>query len=67
MPCPIRFRCPGCRARLKAPVRLLGRPCSCPGCYRDLSVRPEPPEDAGPRLVIDSGLPSVWHSRRWPA
>jgi hypothetical protein len=34
----IRFRCPECRARIKASVQLGGRSCPCPRCGRTLTV-----------------------------
>ena len=55
MPCPIRFHCPGCRARIKAPAQLLGQQRSCPGWSCRLVVRPQPPEDSGPLLLHDDG------------
>jgi hypothetical protein len=55
MPSPIHLRCPSCRARIKAPVQLLGHERSCPGCGRDFLVLREPPEDASPVLVADEG------------
>ena len=36
---PIRFRCPGCDASIKAPRQLLGRSRDCPGCGRNFVVR----------------------------
>jgi len=48
---PITFRCPSCRARIKASVALRGQLRSCPGCGWRLVVRPRPVEDAGPALV----------------
>ncbi|HKI38221.1 MAG TPA: hypothetical protein VKA46_40580 [Gemmataceae bacterium] len=49
----IRFRCPGCRARIKAPAQLIGQTRSCPGCGRRLLVQMSPPEDLGPVLLSD--------------
>lgn len=46
-------RCHGCGARIKAPARLLGQTRQCPGCKAPLVVRPEAPEDEGPKLVMD--------------
>ena len=46
-------RCRGCGARIKAPVRMLGQTRQCPGCRAPLVVRPEAPEDEGPKLVMD--------------
>jgi DNA-binding response OmpR family regulator len=42
---PIRFRCPGCGARIKAPAQLLGQTRPCPHCRRPLVVRQEPPDE----------------------
>ena len=33
------FRCPGCDARIKAPVELLGQRRSCPGCKTPMHVK----------------------------
>jgi hypothetical protein len=50
----ISIRCLGCRARIKAPVQLLGQSRPCPGCGQHLRVqRPQPCEDAGPLLTYD--------------
>jgi hypothetical protein len=49
----ILLRCPGCNARIKAPVQLLGQQRSCPGCQTPFLVRFHPPEDAGPVLTDD--------------
>jgi hypothetical protein len=48
----IRFGCPACQARIKAPPKLLEQHRACPNCGRDVIVRPEAPEDAGPTLVL---------------
>jgi hypothetical protein len=50
----IRFRCPGCRARIKSPVRLAGRSRACPGCGQSFTV-PRIPADALPILVLMEG------------
>jgi hypothetical protein len=51
MSTPIRFRCHGCNARIKAPLGLIGLQRSCPGCGSAFVVRPEPPADCGPVLL----------------
>jgi hypothetical protein len=48
----IRFRCSKCRARIKAPVQLIGRQRNCPACNHSLTVPCVLPEDAGPHLVL---------------
>jgi hypothetical protein len=48
----IRFHCPGCQARIKAPLQLVGQERSCPGCGDLLLVPPVTPEDSGPVLVL---------------
>ena len=47
----IRLRCPGCGARIKAPIQLLGQERSCPGCGFAIPIRRPPPQDAGPMLL----------------
>ncbi len=47
------LRCPGCNARIKAPVELLGQRRCCPGCKTSFVIRPRPPQDSSPVLVID--------------
>ena len=50
------LRCPGCNARIKAPLNLLGRWRVCPGCNTRFIVRNEAkskPVDAQPVLVAD--------------
>jgi hypothetical protein len=61
----VRFRCHGCRARIKAPAQLVGKERACPACGRRLLVRPEFPEDSGPLLLHDHVPRLVW--RRAPA
>jgi hypothetical protein len=48
------LRCPGCNARIKAPVQLLGQRRQCPGCKTPFVVGPRVPQDAGPVLVPES-------------
>jgi hypothetical protein len=50
--CSLHFRCPGCGARIKAPVQLIGRKKHCPGCNHSLLVPRAIPEDAAPLLVV---------------
>jgi hypothetical protein len=51
MPTTIVLRCPRCKARIKAPVELVGQRRNCPGCAALLVVRIEPPQDSDPMLV----------------
>jgi CheY-like chemotaxis protein len=60
---PIRFRCPGCRARIKAPIQLLGHSRPCPQCGQRLTIQVQPPEDSGPMLAGDlPDLPALAES-----
>jgi hypothetical protein len=52
MPATISLRCPRCNARIKAPGQLLGQRRPCPGCKTPFVVRPQPPQDSGPALVL---------------
>ncbi|HKB34912.1 MAG TPA: response regulator transcription factor [Gemmataceae bacterium] len=52
-PSSIRLCCPGCGARIKAPLQLLGKKRSCPRCQFSLVIKPESPQDEGPRLLLD--------------
>jgi endogenous inhibitor of DNA gyrase (YacG/DUF329 family) len=63
MPEVLRFRCPHCQARIKAPYQLLGRQRPCPACGRLLQVQLEAPEDIGPVLLADEKLQLVWRYR----
>ncbi len=47
----LHFRCPGCRARIKAPCQLLGQTRPCPNCGRRLIIQFKAPEDSGPVLI----------------
>jgi len=49
----IRFRCPTCKARIKAPVQLQGQIRPCPGCGNYFTVRPATPKDSGPLVLLD--------------
>jgi len=51
----IRCRCPACGARIKAPVLLLGQTRNCPGCKLPFVIAIQPPEDEGPKLVMEDG------------
>jgi len=51
----IHFRCAHCKARIKAPVQLLGRQRDCPGCNHSFTVPYYVPQDAGPILVLVEG------------
>jgi len=55
---PIRLRCRGCNARIKAPFQLLGQRRPCPQCGRHLTIQVQPPEDSGPMLLTDN-LPDL--------
>jgi uncharacterized paraquat-inducible protein A len=48
-----RFRCPACRARIKAPLQLIGQTRDCPRCGRRLVVKMSPPQDAGPVILAE--------------
>lgn len=48
----IRFHCPHCWARIKAPLQLSGRSRTCPGCEQTFTVPRFIPDDAGPMLVV---------------
>jgi hypothetical protein len=47
----IRFLCSHCRARIKAPLQLVGRKRDCPGCSQAFIVPCILPDNAGPVLV----------------
>ncbi len=51
------LRCPGCKAKLRAPFPLIGRVCPCPRCKYRVEVRPRIPSDADITLVADDELP----------
>lgn len=48
---PIRFCCPTCQARIKAPAQLRGQGRNCPGCGNRFTVPRSACEDVGPILV----------------
>jgi len=52
----IQIVCPGCNARIKAPVQLVGQTRACPGCGQPLLVQAVAPKDAGPLLLDDPTL-----------
>lgn len=47
----ISLRCPGCNAKLRAPLALAGRTCTCPGCKTRVVVRVPAPTDSDVALV----------------
>jgi hypothetical protein len=49
----IRFRCPSCKARIKAPAQLRGQTRPCPGCGNHFTIRTPAPEDSGPMLLLE--------------
>jgi CheY-like chemotaxis protein len=49
----IYIRCPGCNARIKAPLQLIGQRRTCPGYGQYLLVQTRTPDDAGPLLLDD--------------
>lgn len=44
-------RCPGCNARIKAPLQLRGQRRTCPGCQTTVLIQDTPPTDSDPVLV----------------
>jgi hypothetical protein len=52
------FRCPRCRARIKAPVQLIGQVRLCPGCAELFVVPPQAPDDVGPVVLPDGRGPA---------
>ena len=51
----IRFACPHCRARIKAPAPLAGHSRDCPACAQPFRVPRPVREDSGPILVLVEG------------
>ena len=49
----IKFRCPSCNARIKAPAQLQGQIRRCPGCGNYFTVVATIPQDSGPMLLLD--------------
>jgi hypothetical protein len=47
----VQFRCPHCRARIKAPAKLMGHTRACPGCDEGFAVPRILLEDCGPVRV----------------
>jgi hypothetical protein len=62
MPARIVLRCPGCKARIKAPAELLGTNRTCPGCRTWFIVRSQPIEDSGPLLAVGRGTGDEPHT-----
>lgn len=60
----IDFRCASCTAQLRAPIRLAGRTCACPGCGERVMVPMRPPAEGPPMLVMDDGFSSARASIR---
>ena len=57
----IHFRCPACRAKIKAPAQLIGQTRSCPHCTNQVTIEPTAPDDAGPVLAADEApVQSRW-------
>lgn len=52
-PMSIRCRCPNCGSRIKAPIQMRGQTRSCPGCKQPFVIAFQPPEDEGPKLVLE--------------
>jgi len=52
----IRFRCPWCSARIKAPVQLVGRSRTCPACRHRFTVPRFAADDADPLFVLVEGI-----------
>jgi hypothetical protein len=48
----IRFRCPTCKVRIKAPLQLYGQVRPCPGCGNHFTIKAPAPEDSGPLLLL---------------
>jgi hypothetical protein len=55
--CPVRFGCPACGARIKAPGQLTGQRRNCPRCGRGFTVPRHGREDVGPILVLSEAPP----------
>jgi len=51
----IRFCCPSCDARIKAPIQLRGQTRVCPGCSHQFVVPRFVPQDEQPILVLVEG------------
>lgn len=65
MSSPVIVPCPGCAARIKIPVQLLGRTRKCPGCNRVFVLQRPPLEDSGPMLVSPES--AAWSQPDEPA
>src|SRR5262245_28339338 len=49
----IRCKCHRCGAMIRCPVTMLSQTGACPRCQNDFLIFPAPPEDEGPRLVVE--------------
>jgi CheY-like chemotaxis protein len=49
----IHLRCYHCSARIKAPVKLIGKMRNCPRCDRRILIHRKAPDDAGPMMLFD--------------
>jgi hypothetical protein len=49
----ISFRCHSCRARIKAPVQLVGQTRACPSCGHNIVIHKVIPPDQDPILVLE--------------
>ena len=58
----LRIRCPGCYARIKAPVQLVGKARECPICGESIFIHRGPPEDCGPALLSDESTEPIRES-----
>jgi hypothetical protein len=52
MPATITVRCHGCKARLRAPIQLLGECRLCPACKTPVRIRVQPLADSDPLLAV---------------
>jgi uncharacterized paraquat-inducible protein A len=48
------FCCPTCKARIKAPIQIIGQTRACPGCKHFFVVPTQTPGDSGPALLLDA-------------
>jgi DNA-binding response OmpR family regulator len=62
-PMTIRCRCPNCGSRIKAPIQMRGQMRTCPGCKQQFVITFQPPEDEGPKLVLDERRAPVARAR----
>ncbi len=47
----LRLQCPGCNARIKAPIQLVGQARPCPKCGQEIYVQRQAPEDSDAILI----------------